>query len=240
MSCSPRPYISRIRPSQSLFHLPTLIPLIGQALVHVIILSKGAKICSSLSAETSSRDQKSLSLRFPFIKSAFSSSEDITYSINRVVHERFRPNLLTNYVFILSIAQNTIIALTNQRGRPYQLDVLECRSVILWAFSSLLFCIILVTEEFPVLNRFLELAPWPNKKSQAVVLLLLALNSLTSLGFRFLARSPQRHSEFIRSDGIRHAADFEVQSLRSDRVANAQLICVSIFLLAFVILKGIL
>jgi len=246
MSCSPRPYISQVRPFQSIFHLPTLISLLGQALIHIIILSNGATIFSSLSEKTMSREQKSLSIRFPLRNFAFSSCGDSANPVHRFTpRERFRPNLLTNYVFILSIAQNTMITLTNHLGKPYQEDILENRSVIVLTFLSQLLCVILVTEQFPSLNRFLELAPFTNKKIRIVMISLLALNSLTSLTLRFIARTlPQRRAyhlrEEIRSSRHRNAADLEVQTLARYRDENFQLISVFICLLIVVILKGII
>jgi magnesium-transporting ATPase (P-type) len=245
MSCSPRPRVSQLRPSQSIFHISTLVPLIGQALIHIIILSKGAEIFSSLPGKSTSFNHKRLSLRFADADGVFLSAGSHTNPIHRFVpRERFRPNLLTNYVFILSIAQNTIIALTNQLGKPYQEDILECRSVILWAFLSLLFCTILVTEEFPLLNQFLELAPWPNTKAKAVMILLLAFDALASIGLRYLTRYPQRHRRSLRedsgSDGARTAADYEVKALARDREENLQLLWVLVGLLTTVIVKGLL
>ena len=244
MSCSPRPNVSQLRPSQSIFHLSTLIPILGQALIHILIMSQGAKILPGLSGDASSYHHKRLSIRFSNAGSNNLSSGRNSNSVHSLIpRERFRPNLSTNVVFILSIFQNAIIALTNHLGSPYQEDILECRSVIIWGAGSMFFCIILVTEVFPLLNRALELAPWPSKRVQIAIIILLALDGIVSLCFRCLTRTLDRNRKYVREEVVvatgKTAADYEVQTLAKERVRNTRLLWSLFMLLVTLTLKGI-
>lgn len=73
----------------------------------------------------------------------------------------FRPNHITNTVFLLSVFQNCVISVVNHVGFPFHRSILESRHLCVWIGACTFFCIAAVVELFPALNQLLELAPMP-------------------------------------------------------------------------------
>jgi hypothetical protein len=148
-------------------------------------------------------------------------------------------------VFVLSIYQTAIIALTNHLGSPYQENILECGSVVIWSALTILFCVILVTEELPGLNQVLELAPWPSKSAKLVMLGLLAIDGIGSVSIQHLSRMFRGYDDHLRNEVKamqinRTAADDEVLTLADERKINKQIVWTLVALMTILIVKGFL
>ena len=92
----------------------------------------------------------------------------------------FRPNFITNTVFLLSIFQNMITVSVNHSGKPFHGSLLESKQFCLWAAMSTLFCIGLVLEVQPEINQILQLAPMLSNPFQIFMLSLFAFDGAAS------------------------------------------------------------
>jgi hypothetical protein len=219
---TPCPRIGRTRLPDSIFHSSSLSVVI-QAFVHLSTLFSAVRVArrseSSLSQtkgfqirwispETSAQSNMSMDSIIQAIAAAGSSPErdEIereSMGALRFGRRPFRPNYVTNVVFLMSIWQNAVVGLVNHMGRPFCRDVLESRPLCLSIGAALLFCLVCTSESLPELNHAIELAPMAKEiKRHLIILFVLDLGcSLAAdrlLSFLF---KPQEFKLHIASDG---------------------------------------
>ena len=179
-ACTLRPKIATIRPEASIFTSAGTLSILGQAFVHLSILYTGAEFGRRLEDATESSKARSIRIRWAGAGVAdalqLSGSEDSEAGTGILGRPKFRPNQVTNAVFLLSIFQNAVISFVNHMGAPYYGKILENRKLTLSIMASLLFAIACVSETFPDINKMLQLAPFPSQKVQVTFLLLFALD----------------------------------------------------------------
>ena len=206
-ACTLRPKIATIRPEASIFTSAGTLSILGQAFVHLSILYTGAEFGRRLEDATESSKARSIRIRWAGAGVAdalqLSGSEDSEAGTGILGRPKFRPNQVTNAVFLLSIFQNAVISFVNHMGAPYYGKILENRKLTLSIMASLLFAIACVSETFPDINKMLQLAPFPSQKVQVTFLLLFALDlvgcfAIERLSLYFL--SPGRSAALKRAN----------------------------------------
>jgi magnesium-transporting ATPase (P-type) len=237
VSCTPRPRVSPIRPHQSIFHPSSALSILLQSLCHLYILSFGHYGATIIEKKYGNSFEKGVTVRLLhpemfgplgqlFKTNLISKDEKRTIFGKKV----FKPNHITNVVFILSCFQNTMITLVNHIGAPYSGSILESRSFCLWTGLSILFCVATATEAFKPLNEFLELAPMPSKLSKIFLLALIAFDGVISIVVDKLCVylfDNERWKLMTNPKRVRttkdHAADEEDLWLANERKANQSL-----------------
>lgn len=164
----------------------------------------------------------------------------------------------------MSVFQNAVMALVNHPGRPFSMSFLESRPLCLSGkrksackifFNidmdssssstpshchspvglSFLLCIVCIAETFPILNKFLQLAPFPSKASKVALLRLLvsnvSLNYFAEYISTFLFRrdvwmARNKVNNLQQQQVIMHAADQEDILLAEERAANVSIVYV--------------
>ena len=248
VSCLPRANISRIRPKDSFFHPSVALSVLLQALIHLYVLNKGVHGASMMQSE-SDNHRNGLSIRL--VNSALAGVMPVTSEGeggkgNLLGRSPFRPNCVTNVVFLLSIFQNVMITFINHSGLPFHGSLLESKSFCIWSTISVLCCVALVLEIEPGLNKILQLAPMTSKPFRMFVLSLFIFDGLASyaadrLCLYFLDRDlwiEQQQSVEVAAES-ELASDIEEKLLADERNKNARLIGkLSILSLLFLLSKS--
>jgi hypothetical protein len=100
---------------------------------------------------------------------------------------------------------------------------------------SFLLCIVCIAETFPILNKFLQLAPFPSKASKVALLRLLVSNVSLNYFAEYISTFLFRHDVWMarnkvnnlqQQQVIMHAADQEDILLAEERAANVSIIYV--------------
>ena len=233
VSCLPRAKISRLRPKDSIFHPAVSLSVVLQAIIHLYVLNKGVHGASMWQSE---RDSHRGGLSIRLMNSALAGVMPVTSSAgskegNLLGRSPFRPNCVTNVVFLLSIFQNVMITLINHSGLPFHGSLLESRSFCIWATVSVLMCIAMVLEVEPGLNKILQLAPMTAKSFRTFVLSLFLFDGLASFAAdrlclyfldRDLWRERRNPIEFAGTSEL--ASDMEEKLLADERKKNAKVI----------------
>lgn len=160
VSCRPCPRIARIRPHRSVFHVSSALSIGLQAVVHLCTLTAGARTARIL--ETARTSPRSGGLQIRWRGTGAPVPSDGASGAGLLGKSPFRPNHVTNTVFLLSVLQNCVLLIVNHVGYPFHRSILESRPLCLWSGASLLFCSAAAVEICPPLNRLLELAPVPS------------------------------------------------------------------------------
>jgi magnesium-transporting ATPase (P-type) len=234
ISSMPRARVSKIRPHDSIFHPSSALSILLQSICHLFTLTYGHHAATLIEKKYGDSFNKGVTVRlinpelFGPIGELFKSSTCAKDGkVNIFGRTPFKPNHVTNSVFILSCFQNTIISLVNHIGAPFHGRVFESRTFCFWICASFLFCVAAATESFPPLNKLLELAPMPSKQSKILILSLMVFDGLISfvadrLCIFLLDR--RRWNEMAKpekvSRGKGHAADLEEDLLCQERNMN--------------------
>ena len=241
ISCSPRPRLSKIRPHQSIFHRSSALSVLLQSVCHVYYLSYAHHAANHIEQRYGETFKKGVAIKLANPELFGVLGEMFRYrSTNNLAEEtgifrrrRFRPNHITNTIFILSCFQNTMIALINHIGEPFNGNILESRTFCFAVGSSLLFCICVTTVAIKPLNDFLELASNHSKNSKVLLLTIMAFNGLIPFIVDKLCtylldkkRWKESWKTAIVAENPDHAADVEQNLLLQERNANQALIIV--------------
>ena len=190
-SCMSRPRIARVRPDSSVFSSSNLISVVAQAAIHLSTLTVGSKLGAGFE-HTSAAEKAKKGFRLRWTngwrigdtgpsghiadKGGTLTASEGNSGGGLLGRPKFRPNMVTNTVFLLSIFQNAVITLTNHQGRPFYGGILESRSLCLAIGGAILFCLLCVAEKAPWVNALLELAPLPTRGARIKLLLLFAID----------------------------------------------------------------
>jgi len=161
-SNSPLPTLTNVRPPVSILNRYSVISIVFQSLVHLGTLS--------LSVNFAKRESFS-SRRKGFKVGRVNGSQSNPTFMGR---PPFRPNLVTNVVYLLSVFQSAVIVMVNHQGRPFYRSVLESQSLTTSLGILVMFCILSTLELVPKLNSILELAQFSaNMKKKLLFLFVL-------------------------------------------------------------------
>jgi len=189
-SCTSRPRIAKIRPDASVFDGPNLLSVVSQAVIHLLVLTGGADAAAAYERMSlSEKVRRGLRIRWngglngssqiscteKFVTPTMNSMEGDTGG-SLLGRPKFRPNQITNAVFLLSIFQNAVVTVVNHKGSPFYEDILENRSLCLALGGAMIFCLACVAESVPWLNSLLELAPMSSWKMKFNLLLLFLID----------------------------------------------------------------
>ncbi|KAL7543548.1 hypothetical protein ACHAXR_012834 [Thalassiosira sp. AJA248-18] len=251
---TPRPrLVAGVRPSTTPFHASEVLSTISQAIIHIVTLTcavdagrqleetyptvsahKGFSIKWNDSSNNNGASAGSVLATLvgsSTSKSLHSDTDAPAQSFFR--RSPFQPNFMSNNVFIVSVFQNAVTTMVNHSGRPFSVSFLESRPLCLSVGLSFLLCIVCIAESFPILNKFIQLAPFPTKASKVAMLRLLLLNVSASYFAEYFSTFFLRHdiwrqrnkATFAKSD-VKHqtslnAADEEEQLLSEERQQNS-------------------
>jgi cation-transporting ATPase 13A1 len=250
ISCSPRSRIPRMRPHDSIFHPAVASSILLQALIHLFVLSKGVEGARQMETHISHLNE-GLRIRFshsllqgmniPLIEDDNGSTRNV---LGRVP---FRPNLVTNVVFLLSVFQNAMISAVNHSGLLFQGSLLESRSFCMWASISIIFCIMMVLEVQPSINEMLQLAPMNSRTFRSFMLSLIIFDGLASfladqICIYFLDKEQWAElSKVNKSQPLEdsvYAADIENKLLQAVRQKNLSFVQRIVIISFFFIMKS--
>ena len=216
-----------------------------QSIVHLSTLTLGVRGANILRKRHSLHQGQGLSIRWA--NTTNQNASPINFPSMIALDENkggsilgrapFRPNYITNTVFLLSVFQNTAISIVNHLGYPFNSRLIESKAFCIRIIAPIFFCFATATEMFPRINSFLELAPMPSKASKLFMLVLFASDGLLS----YLANEmctlfldPQRwkakqkkEEEKISYDGDL-ASDMEETLLTQDICENRRFITAAI------------
>ena len=249
----PRPRISQIRPHQSIFHPSSALSILLQSICHLFTLTYGHRAATVIEKKYGDSFKKGVTVRLrnpemfgPIgeLMQSSTAAQDGRMSIFR--RKPFKPNHITNMVFILSCFQNTVIALVNHMGPPFNGNILESRTFCFWVGGSILFCVAAATEAFKPLNKMLELAPMPSKQTKVLLLSLMLFDGLISFMadrlciYLFDRRRWNEATKSVEvSNDMDHAAAVEENLLNEERKANQAMIIVFGLVGVFLILQNL-
>lgn len=245
VSYIPRPRISAIRPKESLFHPSVALSVFLQALVHLFVLNLGVFGAGKLQSQHSSKPH-GLSVRLA--KSRLEGNIPVVTTGemdmgdgNLLGRAPFRPNYVTNAVFLISLFQNMMVSIINHSGAPFHGSLLESKSFCLASFFSATLTVALLLELRPFLNKILQLAPMNSPHFKRLMMVLLFVDGVgslvaDSLSMYFLdyelfqmRRSTKGDETDIDSD---LSADLEESLLLEERVGNTKMltgVCLAFF-----------
>lgn len=191
-ACTPRPRLAKSRPPISFFHPFSVMAVLVQFFIHAMTRTTGVRIANRLDAafiepdefrrlvEVAEHpsgfqiDQKPMIqlLMESLVQAPVEKKEEskVPAVIKLFQRAPFKPNYLTNVIFLQSIFQSAISTLVNHKGRPFHGAVLEHRQLIVSIALSILFPISSLAEGFPKVNALLELRPLPNTSAQICLL----------------------------------------------------------------------
>lgn len=204
---SPRPTLTDagIRPASSIFHPSSLMSIVLQTLIHVSTMIVGVgearkfdqqsltkkpafRIRLRPVQETDAKNADNLPL---FIKtlSSLSTMSDLIFNkpdcdeaggkIERSFLGRppFRPNSISNFVFLFSIFRTVVVYMVNHRGFPFYMSISESPVSCAYMCKTIALIVMCICETIPSLLQVkLGWLPWPGKRIKISVLLLLTAN----------------------------------------------------------------
>lgn len=228
-----RPRISCVRPEQSLFHGGNAASVVAQALIHLYTLYFGAEVAMAntlVSAKTGFRirwiDRGEGSSKMQGLGGIITSEESNT-DRNFLGRPKFRPNLITNCVFLLSVLQNAVVSLVNNNS-PFYGNILESRPLCVSIGAAILFCLLCVSEKVPMMNSFLQLSPQPEAMKIAMVALftvdLLGCFAVDRLSTYFLSPELWNFVGSTHNEDLNDAASEEERLLREETEENRHLV----------------
>eukprot|EP00980_Cylindrotheca_fusiformis_P028480 scaffold22604_cov130-Cylindrotheca_fusiformis.AAC.2 len=153
----------------------------------------------------------------------------------------FQPNYEANAAFIFSILQIPLVHLINHEGKPFCRTILEsdlCRFSLL----TTIFCLALILESFPLVNRFLELRPLPSSTSKLTFLGIASLNVgacvfCEFLAERFFRSTTEKNPQSIQQKK-RCAADEEEKLLLEESKQNLKLVYLAAAFSAYLVVSS--
>ena len=159
-----------------------------QSIVHLSTLTVGVRGANILRAKYTLQQGQGLTIRWAHTRNHDASPIQFP-SMTALGENRggsilgrapFRPNHITNTVFLLSVFQNTAISIVNHLGYPFNSRIVESKEFCIRIMAPIFFCFASATEMFPSINSFLELAPMPSKASKLFLLVLFAFDGCLS------------------------------------------------------------
>ncbi|KAG5190614.1 hypothetical protein JKP88DRAFT_266835 [Tribonema minus] len=84
--------------------------------------------------------------------------------------DKFEPNLVTNAVLTMAMAEHAAAVLANYKGAPYMTPLLEVPALVAPLAALLLGGVLLVAQAVPQLNALLRFAPFPTRRLQLTTL----------------------------------------------------------------------
>lgn len=194
-SNTPLPKLTKVRPPTAVLCSQIAPSLVLQSIVHLSTMA--------LSVKAAKHYSESQRTGFNILRVRMNEFQSQTSSTSNMGRPPFKPNLITNVVFLLSAFQSSIIVLVNHQGRPFYgklfrciytitnvpninlLDffittgsVLESRLLSSSLAALIAFCVACTSEILPQINMLLQLAPFPRH----LKLIMLSLFAIDGLG----------------------------------------------------------
>ena len=212
--------------------------------MHISTLTAGVRQANMLRRKHTTHQGQGLKIRWANTRSegAFlTSSTDNNSGGGILGRPPFRPNHVTNTVFLLSIFQNTVISVTNHLGYPFNSRIMESKAFCIRAIASVFFCVACATEMVPSINAFLELAPMPSRASKIYLLVIFAFDSFLSFLADFIctllfdynrlqASKSQTIEEPKSMDTL--ASDLEERAIAQDYIRNKRFIAILVLMIS--------
>ncbi|KAG7352158.1 cation-translocating ATPase [Nitzschia inconspicua] len=260
-SCIPRPRLPssvHCRPPQSIFETGSLVFTILQAMAHLLFMSWGVSYVRGLQGSTIKTQVERIGIKnvTPFgtklekFVNILSSSplhkdnEDEKKPFSFLRQSPFQPNYETNVVFMFSVLQNALSTLVTHQGEPFYQSVLENRPFCKILCFTIVFFTICVTDLMPQVTEFLDVKPFPSRRSKLVLVGLALGNAAACLfarwiGSQLLSEIPTYFEKETASDAQNNndiAADLEEKLLREEAEINARGIrmCLAVLVYFFV------
>jgi magnesium-transporting ATPase (P-type) len=189
-----------VRPLTSFFELGSIVTVIVQAIINIAIMA--ASVSKAKTAEALSQNRRTGFQIRPRASGAGETAEEGSVPsliLNVILKAQqngnaatennmtpqggvlgrppFRPNLVTNVVFILSIFQSLLVSVIQHRGFPFYQDFMETPDLCRLVCKVVAVVAMLVCETLPWANELLGLAPWPQSLKRWL-LSALVLNSV--------------------------------------------------------------
>lgn len=250
ISSLPRGRISNVRPRTSIFHPAVALSIVLQGIIHLFVLNKGVHGANILQSYHEGEAKRGLLIRLAQSSTASAVSSGNFESMptaNLLGRRPFKPNYVTNIVFLLSIFQNTMISIMNHCGLPFHGSLLESKTFCLWSSISVLFVILLTVELQPNINKVLQLAPMNSRPLRVFILLLFAIDGLLvlivdRLCILFLDKSlwSKLGKDLHYDENSAFAADMEEKLLMSERNTNVNMIRSIAFVMILLLIKSFL
>ena len=104
-------------------------------------------------------------MALPFVASYWSCGCVIPSGAEELLPDSdFKPNVLNTVIFLLDMAMQLIVFLVNYQGHPFMQSIRENKVLFYGLVGSCCFYLILAGEIIPPFNRYMELAPFPDRK----------------------------------------------------------------------------
>ena len=235
ISSMPRSRIPRIRPNDTIFSPAVTCSILLQSAIHLFVLTKGVHGAKTMQM-LGSGQEGGLRIRFKqsMLKGMNLPMTEADQGGGSIFGRKiFRPNLVTNIVFLLSIFQNVIISSVNHAGLPFHGSLLESRPFCTGAMMSIIFCIAITLEVRPSINKLLQLAPMSSQYFQIFVISLFLFDGVSAvladrLCIYFLDKQLWIELQKMKKSEPMHdseyAADIEESLLHSTRQRNSNFI----------------
>jgi hypothetical protein len=161
----------------------------------------------------------------------------------------FKPNFLTNILFLMSVFQTGVSTLVNHKGKPFYRSILEDRHLIVAIGIPLLGCLSLLAEGVKPINGFLELRSLPTARAQLCLFATFGIDLvgcwicsvLCQLGSDKVIKSVRVEEGFHSHVGQEEiAADKEEKLLEEESEENGALVRLMITASALVFLSSLL
>lgn len=251
-SCTPRPRLPTSvswRPSESLFNPATLFLTVSQALIHIIFMAVGVSYAKRLEGASSTGEPLKLHQHLPVMSNhsgklgavlnAISSSmilqsandeDNGTAGMMSLFFRRppFRPNFVTNVVFLLSVLQSAISSVVDHRGKPFHQTLTESRETCRSLGLTIFFYVVCISGSIPSLTKQLEVKPFPTRNSKLVIIGIGILNGLACFVARWIADGIYLKSLGLKvplpkksaNSSLFCAADHEERLLEEEAISN--------------------
>lgn len=248
----PRVASSRTRTARSVFAPSSRFSILFQAVVHTATMASGVRYAKVLDKAAS--EGKSGGFRIQRKSASNKSSQILDQTLANFAlaggrkgenfgllgRPPFRPNPVTNVVFLFSVFQNAVMRAASCKGSPFHIGVMESREMVLSLTASILFVFACVMEAVPPLNELLQLSPLTTPNAKIVLLGLLVCNALGCYLAERISQyiwhrelwdqRPSLREDYMSTDSS--AADMEEGLIHKARRGNTRLVAFA-FMLSF-------
>jgi hypothetical protein len=202
-SCTPRPRLAVSRPPVSLFHPFSVMSVLVQFVIHAMTRTSGIRIAKRLEAAFVEPDElrRMISVidaslgenveKKPMVQLVMESllqapvekkeASPLPAMFKLFQRAPFKPNYITNVIFLQSIFQSGLSTWVSHGGRPFHGAILEHRQLIVGIALSILFSLSTLAEGFPKINQILELRPLPTASAQVCLVSVFFINMVACL-----------------------------------------------------------
>ena len=156
---------------------------------------------------------------------------------------RFHPNFETNIIFIISCLTGAVTSFVNHGGRPFYRGVLESEKFCKLTIMNILFCLALILESVPLLNRILELRQLPSIASKLAILAIALFDVGACMICQYLSdlyfQQTRNTSPGKKKTSRKSAADMEEELLHQESRRNLRSVALALAFGAYLILDSI-